>query len=288
VLAVRLAALPSTRIEVPGGRIDVAITRRSDVPSDAVLLSWAEKAARAIASYYGSFPVDRVALRIEAGGPGRIGEGRTMGEGGEASIRIVVGAATTPDDLSSNWELVHEMVHLAFPSMSGHAWIEEGIATYVEPLVRARAGLIDRDEIWRWLVWGLPRGWDGIRGGGLEGSRSWSATYWGGALFCFLADVEIRQRTGNRKSLDDALRGIVKAGGDVRRSWSIERALQTGDEAVGVPVFEELYRKMARDPGEVDLPGLFRKLGVSGTKEHVTYDDAAPLSAIRRGITTGR
>ena len=291
--AAPLAAAPATtHIDVPGGRIDVTIARRSGTPSDAVLLSWVEKAGRAIAAYYGGYPVDRVALTIQAGGPGRIGEGRTMGERGEASIRIVVGAATTPEDLSSNWELVHEMVHLAFPSMSGHAWIEEGIATYVEPLVRARANLAPADDIWRWLVWGLPRGLEGIEGRGLDDTRSWNATYWGGALFCFLADVQIRQRTGNRKSLDDALRGIVRDGGDVRVSWPIERALQAGDRATGVPVLEELYAKMARQTMPVDLPGLFRQLGVSSSGDRsggrVTYDDTAPLAAIRRGITTGK
>ncbi len=163
--------------------------------------------------------MDRVALTIHAGGPDKISGGRTMGEGGQARIRIFVGADTTEKDLASNWELVHEMVHLAWPSMDEHAWIEEGLATYVEPLARARANLAPADDIWKWLLWGLPKGLSGIRNQGVERSHGWDATYWGGALYCFLADVEIRQRTDNKKSLDDALRGIVKAGGDVRMSW---------------------------------------------------------------------
>ena len=65
------------------------------------------------------------------------------------------------------------MVHLAFPSMTGHEWIEEGLATYVEPLARARAGLIPPDEIWRWLLWGLPKGIEGIGRRGLDEARSW-------------------------------------------------------------------------------------------------------------------
>ena len=245
------------------------------------------KAGRAVAAYYRTFPVDRVSLTIHAGGPGKISGGRTMGEGGEAQIRIFAGADTTQKDLETNWELVHEMVHLAFPSMTGHAWIEEGIATYAEPLARARADLAPSEDIWKWLLWGLPKGLDGIEKGGLDKSRSWDATYWGGALYCFLADVEIRQRTDNEKSLDDALRGIVKAGGNVRVSWPIERALKAGDEAVGVSVLEELYAKMANAPVRVDLPGLFKRLGVSGTKDGVVYDDRAPLAAIRKSITMG-
>ena len=116
------------------------------------------------------------------------------------------------------------------------------------------------------------------------------------ALFCFLADVEIREKTGNKKSLDDALRGVVKAGGDVRMSWPLERALKTADAAVGVPVLEELHAKLSKAPVEVDLPGLFKRLGVSGERDSggagsdsvkIVYDDSAPLAAIRRGITMG-
>ena len=80
----------------------------------------------------------------------------------------------------------------------------------------------------------------------------------------------------------------MKAGGDVRASWPIERALKTGDAAAGVPVLEELYAKMSNGPVQVDLPGLFKRLGVSGSKDGVTFDDTAPLAAIRKGITTGR
>ena len=49
----------------------------------------------------------------------------------------------------------------------------------------------------------------------------------------------------------------------------------------------QLYAKMANAPVKVDLPDLFRRLGVSGGKDRVTYDDAAPLVAIRTGITMG-
>jgi hypothetical protein len=283
-----VAAAPATRIDVPGGRIDVTIVRRSGTPSDAVLLAWVEKAARAVAGYYEAFPVPRVSLTIFAGGPGKISGGLTRGDEGGASIRISVGEASTEKDMESNWELVHEMVHLAFPSMTGHAWIEEGIATYVEPLARARAKLIPADDIWRWLLWGLPQGLEGIREQGLDRARSWGATYWGGALFCFLADVQIRQQTGNAKSLDDALRGIIRAGGNVTVSWPLAQALEAGDRATGVRVLEELYAKMRAGPVSVDLPAQFRQLGVSSSGERMVYDDKAPASAIRKGITLGR
>jgi hypothetical protein len=275
------------RIPVPGGVIEVEVVgRHAALPEDA-LVSWAEKAGRAVAAYYGTFPLPSVELTIRAGGPGGISGGRTGTSRGKAAIRIAIGDEATPQDLASNWVLVHEMVHLAFPSMTGHEWIEEGIATYVEPLARARAGLAPRDEIWRWLLWGLPRGLEAIRSRGLDSASSWAANYWGGALYCFLADVEIRKRTGNRKSLDDALRGILRAGGNVTVSWPLEKALAEGDRASGVPVLAELYATMRHGPVRVDLADDWKNLGVSSAGGRIVYDDAASLAAIRRGITTG-
>jgi hypothetical protein len=283
-----MPASSDARIEVPGGVVDVMFVGEVNTPSRVELLSWIEKAALAVSAYYEGFPVPAVALTVHTGRRGSIAGGRTFGDRGRARIMITAGEDTTPAELRESWVLVHEMVHLAFPSMTGHGWIEEGLATYVEPLARARAGLVPPDEIWRWLLWGVPKGLDAVRSGGLDGARSWAATYWGGAAFCFLADVEIRERTGNQKSLDDALRGIVRAGGNVTASWPLDRALETGDRATGVSVLGELYAKMATDPARVDLASLWKRLGVSTSGGRIVFDDAAPLAAVRRGITNGQ
>jgi hypothetical protein len=266
----------------------VTIRGRSPALSDRAIFDWVDRSARAVAAYCDGLPARRIDLGVRIAGPGRRFGGRTDGSSGVPRVRISIGEEATRADLSASWQLVHEMVHVAFPSMTGHPWIEEGLATYVEPIIRARAGLVSADDIWRWLLWGLPRGLDAIGPGGLDASRSWGATYWGGALFCFLADVRIRELTGGARSLDDALRGIVHAGGDVTVSWDIERAFAAGDRATGVPVLEETYAAMGRRRPRVDLSDLFRRLGVESTGGVLAYDDAAPLAAVRRGIATGR
>jgi hypothetical protein len=284
------AAMPGdiATIEVPGGVIEVRMAAQPGSLSRAQLLEWVEKRARAVAAYYGTFPVERVDLTLSSAAWGSIGGGRTMGGRRGARIDLSIGAGTNVDDLAQDWQITHEMVHLAFPSMPGrHSWIEEGLATYIEPIVRARADSSMVDNIWQWLTWGLPQGQAAVAGDGLDNSSGRGATYWGGALFCFLADVEIRQRTDNKKSLDDALRGILRAGGNVNVTWPIEKALSEGDKAAGVPVLSELYAKMGTRAYAVDVRSLLARLGVSGGRSHVTYDDAAPLAAIRRGISTG-
>jgi hypothetical protein len=67
--------------------------------------------------------------------------------------------------------------------------------------------------VWRDLIEGLPHGLPRAGDRGLDFTPTWGRTYWGGAMYCLLADVEIRKRTGNRHGLQDALRGVLAGGG---------------------------------------------------------------------------
>jgi len=177
------------------------------------------------------------------------------------------------------------MVHLAFPSVAReHHWIEEGIATYVEPIARAETGELAVSSVWRDLVEGLPKGLPGPDDKGLDRTPTWGRTYWGGALFCLLADVEIRRRTNNRHGLEDALRAIVVAGANIEVEWKLARALQVGDQATGVHVLTELYERMGTRPVATDLPALWSQLGVEARAGTVAFDDHAPLANVRRAI----
>jgi len=123
---------------------------------------------------------------------------------------------------------------------------------------------------------------------GLDHTHTWGRTYWGGALFCLLADVEIRRQTQNEKGLQDALRGILNAGGDMREDWELEKALDVGDHATGTDVLRKLYERMRNSPTETDLAALWKQLGIREENETVQFQDDAPLAAIRRSITAAR
>jgi len=199
---------------------------------------------------------------------------------------ITVGDQTDLPDLEDDWTLTHEMIHLAFPSMAeNHHWIEEGISTYVEPVARAQVGNLPVAEVWKQFVRDMPKGQPEAGDGGLDNTPTWGRTYWGGAMFCLLADVQIRERTNNRKGLRDALRAIL-AHGDITQDWEIEKALAIGDAATGTDVLQKLYQKMGSQPDPVDLKQLWEKLGVELTSDGaIRYNDKAPEAAIRQAIT---
>jgi hypothetical protein len=267
-----------------GATIDLAILPGSLAMDDAALDRWIGLSARALVSFYGRFPQPRVLLAIVPSNGDDVG-GKTLASGG-ASILLEVGSSMKPSAIDEDWVLAHEMIHLAFPSLPRrYVWLEEGLATYVEPIARAKAGIIRPEEVWRGLVNGLPKGEPEAGDRGLDNTPTWGRTYWGGALFCLMADIEIRRATGNKRSLEDALRGILVAGGNGAVRWDIARALAEGDRAIGVQVLQDLHAKMGRAPVKVDLPQLWAQLGVRPDGHRIAFDDAAPDAAIRRAIT---
>ena len=70
-------------------------------------------------------------------------QGTTWGDmgGWPAFTRIRIGEHTTQADLNDDWMMTHELVHTAFPSLpDDEHWMEEGLATYIEPLARVMIG----------------------------------------------------------------------------------------------------------------------------------------------------
>jgi hypothetical protein len=276
----------TSTLVIGGSKIDVTIEAGKLQLSQDELLHWVRSAAEAVATYYGRYPVPRVQLHIIPVDGSGVRHGQTFGRDG-GLIKIRVGSETGVAGLANDWMLTHEMVHLSFPSMADeHHWIEEGIAVYVEPIARIQAKQMTVESMWADLVRDMPKGLPQGGDEGLDHTHTWGRTYWGGALFCFVADVEIRRQTQNKKGLQDALRGILNAGGDIRHDWPLADALKAADQAVGGTVLTDLYTKWKDKAVEVDLAAMWKQLGVesSGKTVHLTED--APLAAIRSAITS--
>lgn len=273
-------------IRVEGARIVVQYDQRVPAAQRPLINRWVRQSARTVAQYYERFPMRNVTIRIK----GRVGAGVTggyaSGQGG-AHVQVRVGRlATQADLLEDDWMLTHEMIHLAFPNvLEKHHWIEEGIATYVEPIARVRAGVLSEERLWRELLTDTPQGLPERGDRGLDHTPTWGRVYWGGAIYCLLADVEIRKRTENRFGLEHALRAINAAGGNLDQAWTLPSTLAIGDAATGVPVLTELYERFKDTPEMPDLAHLWADLGVRMTEDGVVFDDNAPSAHIRRALT---
>jgi hypothetical protein len=280
--------LPTTPIEVGGGTLNVAFAPGEIALPRSALMDWLQTSAKAVSVYFGKFPVASARVLIVPVPGSGVQAGTTFGYRG-AAIRLIVGSDVTKAELVGDWKAVHEMTHLALPDVEdSHLWLAEGIAVYVEPVARVQAGDLTAEKIWGDMVRDMPKGLPQAGDRGLDHTPTWGRTYWGGAMFCLLADVEIRKETNNAKGLQQALRGILDAGGDHEKDWNdwpIKRIFSVGDKATGTTVLADLYKKMRAKPYAPDLDALWRELGVSVQEGKVVFDDSAPLASIRRAIT---
>jgi hypothetical protein len=272
-----------------GATIEVSFgSGKIDLPR-AAILAWISNAANAVSEYFGRFPVEhpRVMVRFSEGRSG-VFHGTTFGGRG-ALTRISVGQTTTAQQLDDDWTMTHEFIHMAFPDVSGesdeHHWMEEGMATYIEPIARAQIGRMSPQKVWGDFVRDVPQGLPQASDRGLDGTPTWGRTYWGGAIFWLLGDVGIRESTHNQKGLRDAMRGILDVGGNITQHWTVQRVVEVGDRATGTSVLADLYQQMKATPVHTDLDDLWRRMGVEVRNGTVTFDDRAPLAEIRKAIT---
>ena len=276
--------LARTDLDVAGGVVQVAFAPGDiALPRDKVL-DWIRTSARAVSTYYGRFPVTSVKLLLVPVEGRRVRGGTTWGYRG-AAIRVLLGRDSRAEDLRRDWILVHEMVHLALPDLeSRYGWLSEGLAVYIEPIARVQAGDLAAKDVWRAMMRDMPKGLPQPGDQGLDNTDTWGRRYWGGAMFCLLADIEIRKRTSNRLGLRDAMRGVIAAGGSHEVDWPIERILSAADKAVGVDVLARLHQRMGPRPVAPDLDRLWSDLGLTLREGILSFDDTAPLAAIRELI----
>ena len=282
------ARAASTELSVAGARIRVDFDATAFAGNGTAVLDWIRRSAEIVHGYYGRFPASPLTVRIVAE-PGDGVQGGTTFANPEAFIRVRLGREVSGRQLQSDWVLVHEMTHLALPDTGeAHAWLSEGLATYVEGIARVQAGNRSETDMWAEELRSMPRGLPQADDRGLDRTHTWGRTYWGGAMFCLLADVQIHERTGNRAGLQEALRAILAQSGGLSSDWPIEKVLRTGDAATGTTVLEDLYARFKDAPVAPDLTALWKSLGVTPAGSSVALDDSAPLAAVRSAIMRPR
>ena len=287
-LACRAVRADTTAIAVAGAQVHVEFQPAAFPGNGADVLAWVRRSAQIVRGYYGRFPESPLTLRIVAEAGDGV-QGGTTYANPDAFIRVRLGREVTAAQLEADWVLVHEMTHLALPDTGEeHAWLSEGLATYVEGVARVQAGNRSETDVWSEELHAMPRGLPQANDHGMDHTHTWGRTYWGGAMFCLLADVEIHKRSGNRVGLQEALRAILAQSGGLSADWPIEKVLRAGDAATAATVLEDLYARFKDQPVTPDLMGLWTSLGIEASGASVSLDNSAPLAGVRQAIMRAR
>lgn len=145
-----------TSLQIGGAILQIEFAgTEPDLPK-ASIIAKINQSAQAVAAYYGKFPVSsaRIQIAVTIGGHGVL-HGTTWGDrdGFPAVTRLFMGQHTAQRELDADWVVTHELVHMALASLpDSQHWLEEGVATYVEPIARSQSGQLPPEQVWAGML----------------------------------------------------------------------------------------------------------------------------------------
>jgi hypothetical protein len=281
------------QIVIGDARLRVAVLEGSP-PADAEKMQdWLADAAGLVAHLYGRFPVAQAQVLVVPDARG--GEPTPWAHvvrGGAPAVHFFVNQRRPIAEFYDDWTAAHEFSHLLLPLVSrDDAWLYEGMATYYQNVLRARAGRITARDAWSMMDAGFQRGRDDSTGltlaqatESMYRSGAYMRVYWEGAALVLMADVRLRQMTGGKQSLDTALGALNECCSSPERVWTARQLLDRLDAITGTRVFGELYEQHVGSQAFPDLGPAYRALGISSADGALELLDGGRESALRDAI----
>lgn len=269
------------RIEVDG--VD-------DPARRAMLVDWAEEAARATVLPSGRFPLASAQARIveiDSRDASPVPWGQTRRDD-DVAVLLFVRRGADREALRADWTAVHEFAHLAHPYLGDRGrWLAEGLASYQQNVLRARAGLTTPEDAWAKLDAGFRRGEADGAGTPLErlGRRSTMRVYWAGAAYWL--EMDLRLRREHDSSLQAVLDGYARCCLDGTAHVAPEDFVAALDRVAGTDLFVRRYRDYAAGTTFPSLHDSDAALGIVRDGGGLRFSDDAPAAALRAAIMGG-
>jgi len=278
-------------VVAPGAHLHVTLLPGFPSATVPALTDWLARSAVLASQPTGKFPVADAQVIIAPTSPSvsPIHFGHT-GRSGGASIVLFMPTDVTADSLRDDWIAIHEFSHLYHPFIRREdAWLSEGIATYLQEVLRARVGLIGREQLWRRLFEGAALGRETTRTLAEDSRRmafepNYRRVYWAGAALVLMLDVELRKASGGELSLDVLLSRLQSRRQLFTHSWSARELLATLDELAGIPACQSVTSRYFADGSRLpDLTALYEQLGIDSDEAGVRFM-STPLAWVRDAI----
>ncbi len=257
----------------------------------AMLQRWAEEAARVTTLSSGRFPLRTVLVEVhetESRSASAVPWGQTSRRD-VVSVLLYVRRDASYEELRADWTAVHEFSHLAHPYLGERGrWLAEGLASYHQNVLRARAGLLTPEEAWQRLDAGFRRGEAAGSGPTLDAmGRQRDGTmrvYWAGAAYWL--EMDLRLRRDHDTTLQDVLDRYAQCCLDGTAHVAPEDFVAALDRAGGVDIFALAYRDYAAATAFPSLTESYRALGIEREREGLRFsDDRAAARALREAMT---
>lgn len=278
-------------IAVPGATLHVAILGDADAVQRARLVEWLGRVGRAAASAYGRLPLADVQLLVAS--VGRQGEAVVFGQslrGQGNGLTLFVDPSQPAGAFERDWVAVHELSHLFHPHLGDDgAWLAEGLATYYQNVLRARAGLLTPEQAWRELDAGFGRGEAGTpaqatltleqASAKMGARRDYMRVYWSGTAYWLAAGLELDR--GGHPGLDEVLQRFDACCLHEARPWTPRAFVAKLDELGGGGVFGRLFEAWRLHRDFPSIEPLYHALGLRRERGALRFDETAPQAGLR-------
>lgn len=231
------------RLPVDNSHLNIAISGVAQVRSHD-WLNWIKRTAAAVASVYGSYPVNGTNVLVipigKRSGPIPWGE---VQRGGFPSIHFYIDETRDNAEFLNDWTGSHELSHVFLPKITSRdRWMSEGIASYYQNVARSKHGLLSPTLAWRKLTEGFARGRSAAGRTPLRNANKIMHIYWGGVAYFFLADLHLREAG---TSLPKVLQKFHQCCLPSYTQWHAESLSKKLDQLSGTRIFSDLLTNEA-------------------------------------------
>ena len=295
--AVAFGKFTEERIALPGGTLRLTLLRDGDGAEHAKLRAWLDRVATASLSAYGRLPLAEVqVLMIPVDDRhGAVVFGQSVRGQGNA-LELLIDPTRPAAEFDDDWMAVHELSHLMHPYLGDRgAWLSEGLATYYQNVLRARAGLLTAAQAWDRLAEGFRRG---AKAGGdetleqvaqdMHRSHAFQRVYWAGAAYWLTVDTDLRRDSHGAMTLDIALSRFRDCCLPAYRQWQPADFVARLDALAGSVAFSTRYREFAQMRRFPEWAKVYETLGIGSGGERLSFDANAAGAAIRAAIMAPR
>jgi hypothetical protein len=309
---IRLAILPLLMLAVPckaensaplllerGGRqLELHISTQFEPAMQRNLQQWVEFIADTLLQVYGHWPRQNWKITVtpvSASASEPIPWAQVHRDEVDR-VEFFTAAKATPLELKRAWTGYHELAHLLIPYRGwGDAWFSEGLASYYQNVLQARAGVLTEQEMWQELYEGYQRGLADTAFEGRELSfvsdnmrrdGGFMRVYWSGAWYFLAADTRLRQQSRGRHNLDQALEKLNQCCADDPMSApAMARKL---DELNRVLLFQPLFEQVSTSSRIPPFEPIFASLGITVTGGRVQLQSEGPGAVLRQQIVSAK
>jgi M61 glycyl aminopeptidase len=280
-----------------GRNLDLHISSQFDRDAREQLQAWVTFIADSLLQVYGRWPRQEWQITISpapATGSDPIPWAQVHRDAVDR-VEFYTAAQASTAELKQAWTGYHELAHLLIPYRGwGDMWFSEGMASYYQNILMARAGVLTEQQMWQKLYEGFLRGRADARFNGepladvsasLRDKGGFMRVYWSGAWYFLAIDVRLRRQSGGQLSLDLALEKLNRCCADQR--LSVKQIVNKLDQLNQVLMFEPLYQQVKASEEVPAFATLFASLGVSIEGDKVVLQQEGPGAELRRQIVQG-